>query len=174
MNLLETIPTAQAGTNIPALPHQVDWEFIQQQVENYGDVYINNYNYDSFTTNLTPAQQEENLLHVALWIVERDLKNFNMMMFHLDGKVVLSSQWLCTLSEPECGTRHCIAGFAQVMSGCKAFDFPTLLVGMLTLGSQNKRHFQIRSLNPEQENLRGLNFLKSVIASSCIQTKQGT
>lgn len=173
MNLLETTRIQQATTESPALPHQVDWDYIQQQVNKYG--YIYQRDFDNFITNLTPAQQEENLLYLALWVVERDLNNFDMGEWHADeeSEIFQSTQWSNFLYKPECGTRHCIAGFAQVMSGCRAFDFHPLLVGMLTLGSQNKKHFLLDSLSVAEENLRGLNFLHSVISNSCTQTKQG-
>ena len=76
MNLLETTRTQQATAEAPTLPHQVDWGYIQKQVDKYGFVYERDY--ESFITNLTPAQQDENLLYLALWVVERDLNNFDM------------------------------------------------------------------------------------------------
>jgi hypothetical protein len=38
---------------------------------------------ESWDIELTSKQQGENLRHVALWIVERDLGNFYMYAFHL-------------------------------------------------------------------------------------------
>lgn len=37
---------------------------------------------ESLDILLTPEQQEANLLHVALWIVERDQDNFYMRNWH--------------------------------------------------------------------------------------------
>jgi hypothetical protein len=111
---------------------------------------------------LTPEQQEANLLHVALWIVERDLKNFDMALYH--------QAWGCWQSRMlngkpidgkgdfnECGTVHCIAGFAQVMAGEVGFsDWPSC-AGYCLLGGEAEFHFH-------DSNEEGLEFLKEVIA----------
>ncbi len=111
---------------------------------------------------LTPEQQEANLLHVALWIVERDLKNFDMTHYHqawgphaarmLTGKPVEGKEAL-----NECGTVHCIAGFSQVMAGEVGFsDWPNC-AGHYLLGAEAESHFF-------DCNEQGLDFLKKVIA----------
>ena len=105
---------------------------------------------------LTPEQQEENLLHVALWIVERDLPNFNMFLWH--GEATHMEWWLYPhYTYESCGTVHCIAGFAQVMAGAKAFNLDPGKVGVLLLGPEAGYHFN-------DTNSEGLAFLKAVIA----------
>lgn len=73
---------------------------------------------------LTPEQQEANLLHVALWIVERDRKNLHMEKWHklwFDTDHTSYEEWTKEPSNEAgfhtCGTTHCLAGFAQVMGG---------------------------------------------------------
>lgn len=111
---------------------------------------------------LTPEQQEENLPHVAIWIVEKDLKNFDMTYYHqawgcawdrnLTGKSIEGNE-----AFNECGTVHCIAGFAQVMSGEVGFsDWPNN-AGYCLLGAEAQSHFQ-------DNDDEGLEFLKEVIA----------
>ena len=75
---------------------------------------------ENWGIKLTPQQQEENLLHVALWIVERDRKNFRMKDWHKRGaelhfNISISGEQAHT----NYGTTHCIAGFSQVMAGKK-------------------------------------------------------
>jgi len=106
---------------------------------------------------LTPDQQRENLLHVALWIVERDLPNFEMLLWHSEGTSIVEGRALYYIYE-SCGTVHCIAGFAQVMAGSKGFNLHPGTVGVLLLGEEAADHFN-------DTNSEGLTFLKSVIAS---------
>lgn len=111
---------------------------------------------------LTPEQQEANLLHVALWIVERDLKNFDMTHYHqawgphaarmLTGKPIEGKEAL-----NECGTVHCIAGFSQVMAGEVGFSDWPICAGYCLLGGEAEFHFH-------DSNEKGLKFLKEVIA----------
>lgn len=100
---------------------------------------------------LTPDQQEANLLHVALWIVERDRNNFYMNCWHSKAPVL----------EPttihNCGTVHCIAGFAQVMAGETAFSYGPEYVGHILLGEEASDRFH-------DDTSEGLDFLKEVIA----------
>lgn len=112
----------------------------------------------SYDAQLTPEQQEANLLHVALWIVERDQANFDMRTWH---KAWLGSPAMRTtdpvVEHHHCGTVHCIAGFAQAMAGAFGFLPPTRHAGRLLLGPKAAGRFYIS--NPE-----GLAFLKEVIA----------
>jgi hypothetical protein len=111
---------------------------------------------------LTLEQQEANLLHVARWIVERDLKNFDMGSWHqawghLFTRVGLGKEITGKEAFNECGTVHCIAGTAQVMAGEVGFsEFPER-AGRLLLGDGAASHFF-------DTNEDGLNFLKEVIA----------
>jgi hypothetical protein len=117
---------------------------------------------ENLSIKLTSEQQEANLLHVALWIVERDLKNFDMANWHhawgplmlrtQQGKEIMGKE-----AFNECGTVHCIAGTAQVMAGEVGFsEFPRE-AGRLLLGDEAASHF----VNYDVD---GLNFLKKVIA----------
>jgi hypothetical protein len=122
---------------LPKLPH------IPSKINDCGDA-------------LTLEQQEANLLHVALWIVEFDLDNFDMANWHQAwGKGVP-----CLLGKEafnECGTVHCIAGTAQVMAGEVGFsDWPEY-AGYYLLGAEAEDHF----FDNYEE---GLEFLKEVIA----------
>jgi len=111
---------------------------------------------------LTEEQQEANLLHVALWIVECDLKNFDMTHYHrawgssrgrmLTGKPIEGKE-----AFNECGTVHCIAGFAQVMAGEVGFSDWPKYAGYCLLGAEAECHFY-------DNNEKGLKFLKEVIA----------
>ena len=111
---------------------------------------------------LTPEQQEANLLHVALWIVERDLDNFDMALYHRawgslftrvdHGKKITGKE-----AFNECGTVHCIAGFAQVMAGEVGFSVESWEAGYCLLGEEADSHFH-------DSNVEGLEFLKEVIA----------
>jgi hypothetical protein len=101
---------------------------------------------------LTPEQQEANLLHVSLWIVERDQGNLKMNSWHdswannfgcdLDGKYW---KWCGEPSYKEgfysCGTVHCIAGFAQAMAGEVAFATYPAAAGEHLLGIEAACHF---------------------------------
>ena len=118
---------------------------------------------ESLDILLTPEQQEANLLHVALWIVERDQANFYMALWH--------KAWGCRLPRlyiehkpltgkeafNDCGTVHCIGGFSQVMAGEVGFSEEPERAGFLLLGEEAYRHFG-------DSNEEGLNFLKEVIA----------
>ena len=107
---------------------------------------------------LTPQQQEENLLHVALWIVERDIENFDMDQWHetwSDDDNVLPIYGKEGLNG--CGTVHYIAGFAQVMAGEFGFTLLPHVVGGMLLGDEAQEHFY----NTDRG---GLAFLKKVIA----------
>ena len=105
---------------------------------------------------LTPEQQEENLLHVALWIVERDQGNFEMLFWH---QPALAGFYLQSPAEQyhACGTVHCIAGFAQAMAGELGFKKIPERAGYLLLGQEAWQHFK-------DSNIEGLAFLKAVIA----------
>ena len=104
---------------------------------------------------LTTDQQRENLLHVALWIVERDLDNFNMSSYHLNGDY--TNYWE-GINTSNCGTVHCIGGFSQVMCGELGFTVHPRIAGNRLLGEEAKSHFW-------DTNLEGFAFLKSVIAA---------
>ena len=101
---------------------------------------------------LTAEQQEENLLYVALYIVECRPEDLDMSDWHsYDGQGIYPS------IEEACGTTHCIAGFAQIMAGVEWFTDAPDLAGILLLGAEAKRYFMVR----DEE---GLAFLKEVIA----------
>jgi len=99
-----------------------------------------------FADALTPEQQEANLLHVALWIVERDQGNLDMVLWH-DAWKTSSEYWSwCTEASYEegfrsCGTVHCLAGFAQAMAGEEAFATYPLDAGRRLLGMEATSHF---------------------------------
>lgn len=117
---------------------------------------------ESLEVKLTPEQQEANLLHVALWIVERDGGNFDMGQWHQAWGSVLTRaihDKKITGKEAfnECGTVHCIAGFAQVMAGEVGFSELPATAGYYLLGEEAESHF-FDSYG------RGLGFLKKVIA----------
>ena len=120
-----------------------------------------------FSDPLTPRQQEANLLHVALWIYERDTGNFNMGGWHEAwAKTCNSRQFLEWQVKPSgeegyhsCGTAHCIAGFAQIMCGPQAFDTDSHDAGLKLLGHQAELHFY----DTDED---ALAFLKLVIASN--------
>jgi hypothetical protein len=117
---------------------------------------------ENLRIKLTPEQQEANLFHVARWIVERDLGNFDMGSWHqawgslftraLHGKEIMGKE-----AFNECGTVHCIAGTAQVMAGEVGFSELPSTAGRLLLGDEAASHF----FNTNED---GLNFLKEVIA----------
>jgi len=114
---------------------------------------------ENWDIKLTPQQQEENLLHVALWIVERDQQNFDMVNWHGNWAAVVNLH-LSTFGVAgynECGTVHCIAGFAQVMAGIQGFTIYAGQAGSALLGREAERHFM-------DTNEDGLEFLKEVIA----------
>jgi hypothetical protein len=113
---------------------------------------------------LTPEQQEANLLHVALWIVERDQKNLDMKVWHrawVNDYSAEYSNWSTRASNREgfhsCGTAHCLAGFAQVMAGEEAFTTYPLDAGLRLLGREAVRHFH-------NNEYTALQYLKEVIA----------
>jgi hypothetical protein len=115
---------------------------------------------ENWNVKLTPQQQEENLLHVALWIVERDQENFNMDYWHGSWANAWANWPLPTFDEAgynECGTVHCIAGFAQVMAGVQGFTTYAGDAGHALLGYEAQCHFM-------DTNEDGLEFLKEVIA----------
>jgi hypothetical protein len=113
---------------------------------------------EAWSDCLTPEQQEENLLHVALWIVEHDQDNLEMFYWH---KITSKATAFYLLSAAEqhqsCGTAHCIAGFAQVMSGEVGFKVSPQTAGYLLLGKEAVYHFVT-------SNTEALIFLKTVIA----------
>lgn len=115
----------------------------------------------SLDDGLTPEQQEANLLHVALWIVEHDRDNFDMGAWHqaLDKLGIISTTGARAFNE--CGTVHCIAGFAQVMAGEVGFSVSSSYAGFTLLGREAYSHFFVS--NPE-----GLEFLKEVIARNSV------
>lgn len=100
---------------------------------------------------LTDEQQKANLLHVALWIVERDQANFDMDSWH--GAPNVQSPWP---TANECGTVHCIAGFAQVMAGEVGFSESPAMAGEALLGYGTYNKFFL-------SNEGGLAFLREVI-----------
>lgn len=106
---------------------------------------------------LTPEQQEENLLHVALWIVEHDQDNLEMSYWH---QITAKHKAFYLLPAAEqhhsCGTVHCIAGFAQAMSGKWGFKVKPDSAGYLLLGKEATDHFM-------DSNAGALAFLKTVI-----------
>jgi len=113
---------------------------------------------ENWNINLTPQQQEENLLHVALWIVERDIENFDMVTWHKEWEIENGSALLRgEEAYNQCGTVHCIAGFAQVMAGVKGFSTDSVSAGYFLLGLEAFSHFM-------DSNEEGLAFLKEVIA----------
>jgi hypothetical protein len=115
---------------------------------------------ENWDIKLTPQQQEENLLHVALWIVERDQENFNMDNWHGSWANVWSFSSHPTFGEAgynECGTVHCIVGFAQVMAGVQGFRAIASEAGSFLLGYEVRCHF----MDTDED---GLEFLKEVIA----------
>jgi hypothetical protein len=117
---------------------------------------------ENLSIKLTREQQEANLLHVARWIVERGRDNFDMESWHQawgylapgvdHGKKIMGKE-----AFNECGTVHCIAGFAQVMAGEVGFSELPPTAGYLLLGEEAESHF----FNCNKD---GLEFLKKVIA----------
>lgn len=98
--------------------------------------------------SLTQQQKEENLLHLALWIVERDEKNLDMEAWHkqwLDNDAIDYFAWCKHPSKDEgyhtCGTTHCIAGFAQAMAGREAFSVDPRQAGLILLGAEAEAKF---------------------------------
>ena len=106
---------------------------------------------------LTPEQQEENLLHVALWIVELDQGNFEMNFWHQAALAFGFYLQSPAKQYHACGTVHCIAGFAQAMAGELSFKMQPGTAGRLLLGEEAAKHFK-------DSNMEGLAFLKAVIA----------
>jgi hypothetical protein len=110
-------------------------------------------------TPLTEEQQKENLLHVALWIVEHDLVNFDMSYWH--EAWINRGEAMFILAPDQafksCGTVHCIAGFAQVMGGPYAFSVSPWVAARFLLGEEAGFHFH-------DNKTQGLDFLKRVIA----------
>jgi hypothetical protein len=107
---------------------------------------------------LSPAQQEANLLHVALWVVERDLHNFDMGQWHAAWVHLFGISRKGSLHMLNaCGTVHCIAGFSQVMAGQKGFEITPSLAGARLLGEEAACHFR-------DSNEDGLAFLQRVIS----------
>jgi hypothetical protein len=111
-----------------------------------------------FADRLSPDQQEANLRHVALWVVERDSHNFNMDHWHdaWGGLIGITRQGLPQILST-CGTVHCIAGFSQVMAGQKGFELHPETAGRLLLGVEAQGHFH-------DSNEDGLAFLQHVIS----------
>jgi hypothetical protein len=93
-----------------------------------------------------------------LWIVERDLENFDTATWHKEWEIENGPKTLRgEEAYNECGTVHCIAGFAQVMTQAKGFSYNPDVVGYHLLGSEANSHFW-------DNNEEGLAFLKEVIA----------
>ena len=122
-------PTTKGIPNLPHIPES--WDFV-----------------------LSPEQQGENLRHVALWIVERDLDNFCMYAYHLNGDYTNSWEGINTSN---CGTVHCIGGFSQVMCGELGFTVHPRIAGNRLLGEEAESHFSDTTED-------GLVFLREVIA----------
>jgi hypothetical protein len=112
---------------------------------------------DNWETLLNEEEQKENLLHVALWIVEHDLANFDMKYWHKAWETWKAPTLLSKGGYAQCGTVHCIAGFAQVMCGPFGFTLHPWIVARLLLGAEAASHFR-------DNNTQGLDFLKRVIA----------
>jgi hypothetical protein len=118
---------------------------------------------ESWDIELTSKQQGANLRHVALWIVERDLGNFYMYAFHLKADYAGSFEGSADrssyrgLTPSNCGSVHCIAGFAQLMCGELGFTTDPITAGERLLGPEARLHFY-------DSNEDGLAFLKEVIA----------
>jgi len=121
-----------------------------------------------FADALTPEQQEANLLHVALWIVERDQENLKMNSWHdawaNEFDIEVSGKYWEWCAEPSyeegfhsCGTAHCLAGFAQAMAGEEAFATYPLDSGRRLLGMEATSHFN-------DDEYTALRYLKEVIA----------
>jgi hypothetical protein len=107
---------------------------------------------------LSPDQQEANLLHVALWVVERDSHNFDMDQWHAAWVYLFGIARKGPLHMLNtCGTVHCIAGFSQVMAGQKGFELLPETAGRLLLGGEAQCHFR-------DSNEDGLAFLQRVIS----------
>ena len=143
--------TQSLSPGLPPLPFPIDWSLLSE---------------DGLPEFLTEQQQEANLLHVALWIIERGIKTFDMSEWHIRRDLITYYNWhsLPTNLLPEtfqeanhCNTTHCIAGFAQVMSGPAAFNFQPAIVGRLTLGQEAARYFL-------EDNETALGYLRDVIA----------
>ena len=131
------------SSGLPPLPFQIDWSAPYPP----GSCLL-------LRELLTEQQQEANRLHVALWIVERGSKNLDMTSWHIseDGFGVETFE-----EAAHCNTAHCIAGFAQVMSGPAAFKLSPATVGRLTLGREAAAQFH-------QNNKTALLYLHDVIA----------
>ena len=115
---------------------------------------------ENWGIELTTQQQEENLLHVALWIVERDLNNFDMKNWHKvwnPRNLLKYTQKYGEEAINECGLVHCIAGFSQVMAGVRGFSISPWRAGEFLLGPEAFSHIH-------DNNQEGLDFLKEVIA----------
>ena len=126
--VVERIRAAQnESKGLPPLPHVVVWN----------DYLDQGWRADP----LTPQQKEENLLHVALWVVEKDRSHFNM------------SNWKTV---HDCGTTYCIGGFANAMNGSQAFQYSQGTSARRLLGDLAYNHFF-------DSNREGLAFLKEVI-----------
>ena len=116
---------------------------------------------DNLNIKLTSEQQEANLLHVALWIVERDKDNFYMGSWHRvwedSGFLIQLTSFIGKEAYNQCGTVHCISGFAQVMAGEVGFSIEPWEAGRLLLGDEAEYHFH-------DDDDEGLAFLEDVIA----------
>jgi hypothetical protein len=150
------IQSLSAG--LPPLPFPIDWAGVDP---GYEKALFTTQELHERLSFLTKEQQEANLLHVAVWIVERDFANFNMKHWHLKETVNANTR-RTRMPESfeeanECGTTHCIGGFAQVMSGPTAWSFPPIFVGQLTLGLEAAHYFS-------EDNNVALEYLRQVIA----------
>lgn len=150
-----TIRSIQSlSTGLPSLPFPIDWARVDPDCKSLLGLR-------EIFGLLTEEQQEANLLHVAVWIVERDFANFNMECWHLKETVDASTRRTRMPESFEeankCGTAHCIGGFAHIISGAAAWSFPPMFVGLLTLGSEAAHHFF-------DDNDTALEYLRQVIA----------
>lgn len=142
--------TQSLSNELPPLPFPIDWSVLSEDL-------VRSIRSGEHPELLTEQQQEANKLHVALWIVERGIKTFNIGYWHfLPINYCLIE--LETFEEANhCNTTHCIGGFAQVMSGPAAFNFHAAAVGHLTLGWEAYSYFY-------QANDLALEYLRQVIA----------
>jgi hypothetical protein len=150
------IQSLSAG--LPPLPFPINWAGVDPD---YKSLLFATQELHERLGLLTKEQQEANLLHVAVWVVERGFANFNMKYWHLKETVDANTR-RTRMPESfeeanECGTAHCIGGFAQVMSGADAWSFQSMFVGQLTLGLEAARHFT-------EDNDTALEYLRQVVA----------
>jgi hypothetical protein len=150
----------QSLSSLPPLPFQIDWSAVFELNQAAGfDYPITQEILERDLSFLTQEQQEANLLHVALWI-KKEPETFNMKQWHNTS----TNTYPETFEQAaHCKTTHCIAGFAQVMSGPAAFEFYPGFVGQLTLGWEASRYFFVL-MRESNENEVALKYLHQVIA----------